>query len=317
MRKSINFLSYLMPLILFDCIETANAFPQGFGHKEKGANYRYNYTGNSNGGRKALLSKSKRRKTPFVNHYKEKDTQEYLGVSLDPMQNESWGIMSNTNSPSEEIKPRRKHAHGELSPDQDVEVHMDVNVNVDADLSTAEMDVTSIRQGLTYFLQITCARFIDKLQVAGEADSITMDNDAFVKLKSREQLVSLVDINWLKTHEEVLSDRVVNLKNAIEEWDEYRMPLLVDRKSGAILDGHHRYHVGRMLGLSRLPVVLVDYLEDDTIDVDVWPECGLDCLSKEDVIQMSLSDKVYPPKTSKHGFVADMEPINIPLWKLE
>lgn len=308
MHKSINFLSYLMPLILFDCIETANAFPQGFGHKEKGANYRLNYT--TNGGRKALLSK--RRKSPFLNHYKEKDTQEYLGVSLDPMQNDSWGILSN--SPSKERKLRRKH--GELSPDQ-VSISDTISEDVDADLSTE--NATSIRQGLTYFLQITCARFIDKLQVAGESDTITMDNDTFVKLRSREQeqMVTLVDINWLKTHEEVLIDRVANLKDAIQEWEEYRMPLLVDSKSGAILDGHHRYHVGRMLGLSRLPVVLVDYLEDDTIDVDVWPECGLDCLSKEDVIQMSLSDEVYPPKTSKHGFVADMEPINIPLWKLE
>ncbi len=134
--------------------------------------------------------------------------------------------------------------------------------------------------------------------------------------RSDGQVVTLVDIGWLKTHEEVIKDRVRNLKEAIKEWNEYRMPLLVDSKSGAILDGHHRYHVGRQLGLSRLPVVLVDYLDDDTIDVDVWPECGLDCLSKEDVIEMSLSNKVFPPKTSKHGFVNEMSPINIPLAQL-
>lgn len=137
------------------------------------------------------------------------------------------------------------------------------------------------------------------------------------KLQRRnEQEITLVDINWLKTHEEVIFDRVDKLKNAIKEWNEYRMPLLVDCKSGAILDGHHRYHVGRELGLNRLPVILVDYLEDDTIDVDVWPECGIDCLSKEDVIKMSLSDKVFPPKTSKHGFVSEINPISIPLSHL-
>lgn len=282
MHNSIQFLTYLMPLILFDCIETTNAF-QGFGHMERGSKYIHNYT---SGGRRA-------RKTPFVNQYKEKDTQEYLGVSLDPMQNDSWGIMSN--APSKERKPRRKS--GEVSSNQ---------VSNGKTITEEEENASSLRQGLTYFLQITCARFIDKLQDAS-ADTITAD----------KQMVTLVDIDWLKTHEEVINDRVANLKSAVQEWNEYRQPLLVDKHSGAILDGHHRYHVGCQLGLSKLPVVLVDYLEDDTIDVDVWPECGLDCLSKEEVIEMSLSDKVYPPKTSKHGFVADLEPINIPLSQLE
>jgi hypothetical protein len=135
-------------------------------------------------------------------------------------------------------------------------------------------------------------------------------------LQRKEQEVTLVDIEWLKTHEEVLRHRVMELKHAISKWKEYRLPLLVDCRTGSILDGHHRYHVGRKLGLSRLPVILVDYLEDDTIDVDVWPECGIDCLSKEDVIKMSLSDKDFPPKTSKHDFVAKITPISIPLSHL-
>ncbi len=131
------------------------------------------------------------------------------------------------------------------------------------------------------------------------------------------QGVSLVDITWLKAHEEIVSDdRVQNLYKATLEWDAYRLPLLVDSRSGAILDGHHRYHVGRKLGLSRLPAILVDYLNDEEIDVDVWPECGLDCLTKEEVIEMSLSDKLFPPKTSKHAFVTSFDPINVALDKL-
>jgi hypothetical protein len=147
-----------------------------------------------------------------------------------------------------------------------------------------------------------------------------------VKIKSKvvdnqtneqKQIVTLVDINWLKAHEDVVSeDRVRKLYEATIGWNAYRLPLLVDSKSGAILDGHHRYAVGRVLGLSRLPAILVDYLNDDSISVDVWPECGVDCLTKEDVIEMSLSDEVFPPKTSKHDFVSSFAPINIPLSKL-
>lgn len=134
---------------------------------------------------------------------------------------------------------------------------------------------------------------------------------------SQTQNISFVNINWLKEHEQIVSEeRVQKLHDAIVGWNAYKLPLLVDSRSGAILDGHHRYAVGRMMGLSRLPVVLVDYLNDDSISVDVWPECGFDCLTKEDVVEMSLSDRVYPPKTSKHEFVASFTPIDVPLSKL-
>ncbi|GFH45073.1 hypothetical protein CTEN210_01547 [Chaetoceros tenuissimus] len=142
------------------------------------------------------------------------------------------------------------------------------------------------------------------------------DEDDQVHL-SQSQIISLVDINWLKEHEQVVSEeRVQNLLQSTIEWDAYKMPLLVDSKSGAILDGHHRYAVGRAMGLSRLPAILVDYLNDETISVDVWPDCGLDCLSKEDVIEMSLSKDVFPPKTSKHDFVSSFTSIHVPLSKL-
>jgi len=170
-----------------------------------------------------------------------------------------------------------------------------------------QKNIKPFRQGIDVFFDSVRSRIADTHK--GVSSIIPFHRDD-------TQVVTLVDIEWLKTHEEVIVDRVKHLKEAIKEWNEYRMPLLVDCKSGAILDGHHRYHVGRQLGLSRLPVVLVDYLDDDSIDVDVWPECGLDCLSKQDVIEMSLSNEVYPPKTSKHGFVNDMAPINIPLAHL-
>jgi len=129
--------------------------------------------------------------------------------------------------------------------------------------------------------------------------------------------VHLVDISWLKPHEEVVSkERVQSLSKAIMEWNAYKLPLLVDTASGAILDGHHRYAVGCEMGLSKLPVILVDYLQDDTIEVDVWEGCGQDDITKEEIIAMSLSDNVYPPKTSKHDFVDLIKSISIPLPKL-
>lgn len=262
--------------LLIDCIEITKAFASS-GQNKRARNY-------------VAGSFGEGRKLPFIRHEHQHYQQQSrpLAVATDPMRssitpNEDWRI-SSSSSGDREGSTKRK-----------------------GDSTMTEEETAEPKNVLNYFLEVTLA------SLKGTYENITPIIPGYRK---KEQVVQLVDINWLKTHEEVIHDRVTNLKNAILEWDEYRMPLLVDCKTGAILDGHHRYHVGRKLGLSRLPVVLVDYLEDDSIDVDVWPECGVECICKDDVIEMSLSDEVFPPKTSKHDFVSEMTPINIPLTDL-
>jgi len=125
--------------------------------------------------------------------------------------------------------------------------------------------------------------------------------------------VELVPIVWLKPHEEVKPRNVDTLHEMTLRWSAYTKPLLVDRNTGAILDGHHRYHVGIRIGLSRLPVIKVDYLSDDGIDLDIWPASDLESLTKQQVIEMALSGEVFPPKTSRHRFSDHMPPIAVPL----
>ena len=60
-----------------------------------------------------------------------------------------------------------------------------------------------------------------------------------------------------------------------------------------------------------MPVILIDYLSDDQITVDVWPGSGLESITKEQVIEMCLSDDLYPPKTSKHTISSHMPPIHV------
>ncbi|CAI5735979.1 unnamed protein product [Hyaloperonospora brassicae] len=133
----------------------------------------------------------------------------------------------------------------------------------------------------------------------------------------KRSLIHLASLQWLKPHEHVVSwERVDGLRRATISWNAYLEPLLVDRVTGAILDGHHRYNVGIQLELQCVPVVLVDYLEDETITVDVWPACGRDSLTKQEVIDVSLSDDLFPPKTSRHSFSNDLPPISVPLERL-
>jgi hypothetical protein len=129
--------------------------------------------------------------------------------------------------------------------------------------------------------------------------------------------VHLVDLTWLKPHEEVVSEQhVEDLLEATQRWGAYVSPLLVDRVTGTILDGHHRYHVGKRLGLNRVPAVLVRYEDDPLITVDVWDGCGVKALTKSQVLAMATSPYVFPPKTSKHTFLDDLPPIKVPLTTL-
>ena len=140
----------------------------------------------------------------------------------------------------------------------------------------------------------------------------------FPVIKNHHVDIHLVDLPWLKPHEEVVSEKhVEDLLQATLGWDAYISPLLVDKTTGAILDGHHRYHVGKRLGLKRVPAVLVDYVDDHEITIDVWDGCGLKSLTKHQVLAMSLSPDVFPPKTSKHTFSDSLPKINVPLKKLK
>lgn len=128
--------------------------------------------------------------------------------------------------------------------------------------------------------------------------------------------VTLVNIEWLKPHEEIKIKNRDKLLDMTKRWGGFTKPLLVDSQTGAILDGHHRYSVALSLELKRVPVILIDYLEEDEITVDVWPGCGLQSISKQDVINMCLSEELYPPKTSKHTIANHMPPIHVLLEDL-
>lgn len=129
--------------------------------------------------------------------------------------------------------------------------------------------------------------------------------------------VTLVALDWLKPHEEIKTRNRDKLLDMTKRWGGFTKPLLVDSQTGAILDGHHRHSVAISLELKRVPVILINYLQDDEITVDIWPGCGIDNISKEDVIAMSLSEDLYPAKTSKHTIANHMPPIHILLEELE
>lgn len=128
-----------------------------------------------------------------------------------------------------------------------------------------------------------------------------------------EEDVQLVPVEWLKPHEEIKPRNRDKLLEMTKRWGGYTKPLIVDKLTGAILDGHHRYSIAEKLNLAQIPVIAVDYLTDESIEVDVWPSAAIEGLTKEQVIEMSLSDNVFPPKTSRHRIADHLPPIHVPL----
>ena len=106
--------------------------------------------------------------------------------------------------------------------------------------------------------------------------------------------VELIDINWLKAHEEVHPKKVIELFEMTLRWGGYTKPLLIDRETGTILDGHHRYEVGKKLELNYIPAIVIDYLNDDRVGVTTWPNSGLEKIETFDF--NNNKQEVWRPK---------------------
>lgn len=141
--------------------------------------------------------------------------------------------------------------------------------------------------------------------------------------KSKKGEIAFFNIEELKEHEEVRPDYLEALKNEIQSDGILKMPICIDKSTCIILDGHHRLHALKRLGCKKIPCVLVDYRSSD-IKVTAWREGEM--ITKEKIIDMAISGRRMPSKTSKHMIALDGEwkhvsaievTINIPLEKLK
>ena len=97
--------------------------------------------------------------------------------------------------------------------------------------------------------------------------------------------VVLVETVSLRGHEEVIPDNLETRTSKLLSKGFYK-PIIVDRGSMVILDGHHKWTAAKSLGLARVPVIMVDYLIDESVLVDVWPDCGKESVTKTEVLEM-------------------------------
>lgn len=124
----------------------------------------------------------------------------------------------------------------------------------------------------------------------------------------------LIEPGALKPHEDVDADRVRALAEEIRAAGAFYPPVLIDRVTRVILDGHHRWHASTLLALVRLPCYGVDYRNDPAIRV-ISRRSEI-AITKDDVIAMGTGGRVYPYKTTRHVYdlPESLEPV--PLGQL-
>jgi len=110
----------------------------------------------------------------------------------------------------------------------------------------------------------------------------------------------MLNPNELHTHEDTDSDRVESMLAMLRETREFHPPLLVDTATKVVLDGHHRLEASKALGCTRIPCYGVNYLEDDSVELQSWrPDVTI---TKREVIDMGLGDGTFPLKTTRHVY---------------
>ena len=77
--------------------------------------------------------------------------------------------------------------------------------------------------------------------------------------------------------------------------------IIVDKMTKVIIDGHHRYHLYKLL---RLHEIIVLYIENYIVNTNIIVNSQTN-ITKRDVIQMGLSDCCFSYKTTHHLILID------------
>jgi len=82
--------------------------------------------------------------------------------------------------------------------------------------------------------------------------------------------ITMVEIEDLIPHEMTIDEELEHFKDEIVIDGTIFYPILVDKESLVILDGHHRQAGLTQLGYKNIPVVYLNYMDDSIVQLGTW-----------------------------------------------
>ena len=116
-------------------------------------------------------------------------------------------------------------------------------------------------------------------------------------LRSVDMKIVSIKIENLKPHEHTSPKRVREVIAMIKKAGEFTTPILVEKTSNVILDGHHRVLAMKKLGYKEIPARLVDY---GAVQVSLRHKNLSSKIIKEIVLYLACRNIILPQKTTRH-----------------
>jgi len=116
----------------------------------------------------------------------------------------------------------------------------------------------------------------------------------------------------LRPTEHVIESRIIEVSACILAAGRWQEPILVERSSFIVMDGHHRRAFAIRYGFARVPCLLLSYSE---VFVESRHEGHL--VSPEEIISRGLAGHLFPPKSTRHTIPDQRKRLcNFPLEEL-
>ncbi|ENO1077282.1 hypothetical protein [Enterobacter asburiae] len=125
--------------------------------------------------------------------------------------------------------------------------------------------------------------------------------------------MKLIDLKKLRPHEEIDPVALQMLSGKIIRDGYWMTPVIIDKDTGIIMDGHHRYNFAVQFGLSIIPCYELSY-SSGTIQVYDWKSGAI--FPEKKIIEHVNAGKAFPPKTTRHVFDIIFDPVKVELTSL-
>ena len=113
----------------------------------------------------------------------------------------------------------------------------------------------------------------------------------------------------LVPHEQISYYRLTELLPDIAR-NGINIPIAVTEYQGKyiILDGHHRWHIAKLLKLPYVPVAIFDYFHEDLVVLDYKTR---EPLNKKQLLEKIVNGYIFPPKSTYHAIRYNGELVHI------